>query len=82
MWKFRYRKEALKFLQKHELLEETKIKIVKFLKGERVDVKKMKGNWEGYLRLRIGNYRIIFKTDFKNNLVDIIKAGPRQEIYK
>jgi len=42
----------------------------------------MKGNWEGYLRLRIGNYRIIFRIDFDNNIVDIVKAGSREEIYK
>jgi len=82
MWKFVYRKQAFKFLEQNKLLEETKIKIIKFLKGERVDIKKMKGNWEGYLRLRIGNYRIIFRIDFDNNIVDIVKAGSRQEIYK
>jgi len=82
MWKFVYRKQAFKFLEQNKLLEETKIKIIKFLKGEKVDIKKMKGNWEGYLRLRIGNYRIIFRIDFDKNIVDIVKAGSREEIYK
>ncbi len=43
------------------------------------DVKKLT-NREAY-RMRIGNYRLIFETDF-NSFINILHIGHRKHIYK
>ena len=70
----RFRKQALKSLQKsddemsaevREKLDQiddffTKLSILPF---SEFDLKKMKGEWAGFYRLRIGSIRIILKID-------------------
>ena len=51
----------------------------RFSKGERVDIKKLKGRQEEY-RIRIGNYRIIL-TKKENNVFLITDLGKRENIY-
>ncbi|MCD6362457.1 MAG: type II toxin-antitoxin system RelE/ParE family toxin [Synergistetes bacterium] len=82
IWKFRYRKQAFSFLNGHDLLEPVRDKIASYISGERVDIKKLKGRWRGFLRLRIGKVRVVFKLDVENKIVEIYKAGLRGEIYK
>jgi len=36
---------------------------------------------EDYYRLRVGNYRIIFKKEEKELIIIIIRIGHRKEIY-
>jgi len=43
-----------------------------------LDVKKLKGT--NYLRLRVGDYRVIF--DVQGNTIIILKVGHRRKIYK
>ncbi|WP_022853032.1 type II toxin-antitoxin system RelE family toxin [Thermodesulfatator atlanticus] len=81
MWKFKYRKQAFIFLKENNLLEKIRDKLIEFLKGERVDVKRLKGEWKGFLRLRIGRVRVIFKLDSENKVIEIYKAGFRGKIY-
>ena len=76
-----FRKPAIKFLKKSNYEEIEKIResiksiaiaveepgIIPFTE---LDIKKMKGDWKGYYRLRVGKNRIIFAVDF--NSKDII----------
>jgi len=43
--------------------------------------KAMKGQWKGYFRLRIGDYRAIYRLDRKAQTVIIHLIGHRREIY-
>ena len=43
------------------------------------DIKKLKG--ESAFRLRVGDYRIIFDIDIKNNIIYILRLGHRKNIY-
>jgi len=45
-----------------------------------VDVKKLKGSWTGYYRIKKGKIRIIF--DYKNKAVFIEKIDFRGDVYK
>ena len=54
IWKFKYRKQAFSFLKENDFVEIVKDKIINYIRGEKVDIKKLKGNWEGFLRLRVG----------------------------
>lgn len=45
-------------------------------------VKQLRGEWEGYLRYRIGNYRLIYRVDDTQIIVYAIDFGSRGDIYK
>jgi mRNA interferase RelE/StbE len=59
-------------------------KFIEYLYGkdENSDVKKMKGDWKGYHRIRIGKTRIILKTDFEKKVIFIDRIDFRGTIYK
>jgi mRNA interferase RelE/StbE len=42
----------------------------------------MAGEWAGYHRIRLGDIRIIFWFDVKNDIVYVDHLGPRGDIYK
>jgi mRNA interferase RelE/StbE len=42
----------------------------------------MRGNWEGFYRLRIGKIRIVFLVDIDSAEIEIYTIGTRGDIYK
>ena len=44
--------------------------------------KRLKGNKTGYVRYRVGNYRIICSIYDEKLIIEIINAGYRREVYK
>ncbi len=89
----RFRKQAIKFLEKSnpEELENIReqIKLITIAVEEQgiipfteLDIKKMKGDWQGFYRLRVGKNRIIFKVDFDLKDITIFVIGARGDIYK
>ena len=48
---------------------------------EKYDIKKMKGLPNTY-RIRVGAYRVVYKVDFKEKLVVIVKIDTREKVYK
>ncbi|WP_269086997.1 type II toxin-antitoxin system RelE family toxin [Moorena bouillonii] len=42
----------------------------------------MKGNWEGFYRLRIGKVRVIFTVDLTLADIEIYTIGFRGNVYK
>jgi len=44
------------------------------------DVESLRGEWLGYYRLRVGDYRVIFRPI--DGGLEIIAVGHRSEIYK
>jgi mRNA interferase RelE/StbE len=47
-----------------------------------LDIKKMKGEWEGFYRLRVGKIRVIFTVSLDSADVEIFTIGSRGDIYK
>ncbi|HEY9800045.1 MAG TPA: hypothetical protein V6D25_06770 [Leptolyngbyaceae cyanobacterium] len=47
-----------------------------------LDIKKMKGEWEGFYRLPVGKNRIIFTVDIETKNIEIYVIGARGDIYK
>lgn len=45
-------------------------------------MKKLKGSWAGYYRIRKGKIRIIFDVDYKNKAVFIEKIDFRGDVYE
>jgi len=81
-WKLTCKKQAWKFLNERRIFEKVEMKILGYIKGEKQDIKRLKGNWEGFLRLRMGGVRVIFEIDVDNQIIRIVKAGFRGKIYK
>ena len=80
MYRIVVKKPAQKFIEKLPLNERRRIveAIEKLPGGE--DIKPLKGH-PGMLRLRVGNYRIIYTVDNGELTVYVIDAGNRGEIY-
>jgi mRNA interferase RelE/StbE len=53
------------------------------MKGKQisVDVKKLKGDWQGFYRMRKGELRIIFELDFDEHLIYIARVDHRGGVY-
>ena len=81
-WKIEYRKQAYNFLKQAYLISETEEEIIRFIRGDKRDVKRLKGKWQNCLRLRIGKVRVIFKIDTDRYFIEIVRAGFRGKIYK
>ena len=47
-----------------------------------LDIKKMKGEWEGFYRLRVGKIRVIFTVSLDSADVEIYTIGARGDVYK
>lgn len=79
MYKIIIKKKAKKFID--NLPKNERLRIVKAIEllpnGE--DIKKLKGH-SNLLRLRVGDYRIIYTVDNGELIIYIIDAGNRGEI--
>ena len=45
-------------------------------------IKQMLGDWDGYYRIRVGQWRIIFWYDPAEDIVYVDHIGPRGDVYK
>lgn len=63
---------------------ETAVRILKLLmeygQSGAGDVRSLSGEWQGYLRIRIGDYRVIFSVSSAE--ITILRVGHRSEIYR
>ncbi|WP_320073095.1 type II toxin-antitoxin system RelE/ParE family toxin [Nostoc sp. MG11] len=39
------------------------------------------GEWSGFYKLRVGDYRVIYEFEIESQLIIITKVGHRSEIY-
>ncbi|GBF81959.1 type II toxin-antitoxin system RelE family toxin [Aphanothece sacrum] len=89
----KFRKNAIKFL---ESLDEKarekirqKLKILVYSVDDQaiipfndLDIKKMKGNWEGFYRLHIGTIRVIFTVELTLGNIEVYRIGFRGDVYQ
>lgn len=84
----KFHKQAIKFLQKANPEDLARIQgqlsqlliavaeqgVIPFTD---LDIKKMKGEWEGFYRLRVGKIRVIFTVSLDSADVEIYTIGAR-----
>ena len=90
-WKLIYHRNAIKFLKKLEKEKREHIldKLYELLnsieKGilpiRTMDIKRLKGKWEGFFRLRVGELRIIFRIDVESKKILIYNIHFREKSY-
>ena len=80
MYQIIIKKAAKKFIDRLPTNEKRRIisAIERLPNGE--DIKKLKGH-DGLLRLRVGEYRIIYTVDHGELIVYVIDAGNRGQVY-
>lgn len=80
MYRIIVKKKAKKFIDKLPMNEKKRVvaAIEQLPNGE--DIKQLKGH-AGLLRLRVGEYRIIYTVDNGELIVYVIDAGNRGQIY-
>ena len=45
-----------------------------------LDIKKMRGDWEGFYRIRIGKIRVIFTLTANSKDIEVFKIGFRGDV--
>lgn len=87
-WRIDTSKSVEKFLVKNELtrneIHELVEKAIRYFQGGsiNIDIKKLKGAWRGFYRIRTGRVRLIVEFDFANSVVFIEEADWRGNVYK
>jgi mRNA interferase RelE/StbE len=87
-WRIDLSKNAEKFLSKNELtideVRELVGRAMRYFRGEdiNIDIKKLKGSWKGFYRVRTGRIRIIAEFNFENSAVFIEEIDWRGNAYK
>ncbi len=86
-WEISFSNSSLKFIEKENITEgdvvEVARKTILKFQGEdlNVDIKKLKGKWTGFYRIRIGKLRIIAEFNFDNFSVLIEEIDWRGRVY-
>lgn len=87
-WRVDFSRDALKFLHQNNIkenfiIDKIKLALEKF-KGENinVDIRKLKGSWEGFYRIRFSKLRIIVEFQFEICRAYIDKIDWRGNVYK
>ncbi|MBE6845449.1 MAG: type II toxin-antitoxin system RelE/ParE family toxin [Ruminococcus sp.] len=74
-------KRARKFIEKQPINQQKRILKAVMCLPDNGDIKQLKGD-TGYYRLRVGDYRIIYKVEHNILTVIVTDAGNRGQIYK
>ena len=86
-WSIEYSRDADHFIETEGIQAEVKKQIEGFLRKLRgelvnIDVKKLKGEWKGYFRIRKGRLRIIFSIDTSSRSLYVERIDFRGDAYK
>ena len=86
-WKLKYTNQAARFLEKTSIesidsVIGKAIRKVLFIENTNINIRKMKGKWKDFYRIRQGNLRIIIKFEVKDQTVLIYRIGLRGNVYK
>lgn len=89
-WELKINKSAKKYLEKIETKKKEYIlQHIRELKNwvenrsqSILDIKALKGQWEGKFRLRSGNIRVIFEVFLSERQIKIFYIGPRGDVYQ
>jgi mRNA interferase RelE/StbE len=86
-WTIEYSRSSDEFIAREDISLVVGEQIESFLKkmrGEKIniDVKKLKGKWKGYLRIKKGKLRVIFTVNFGDRVLYVERVDFRGKAYK
>jgi len=84
-WKVKFTPEGKEDLK--NLDREVKQRILKKLKWlqqnfDEIAPLPLSGKWQGFFKLRVGKWRVIYKKDSSKNLIVVFVIGKRDKVYK
>ena len=88
MWQIKLSKQANSFAEQERISDDRILalakKVINHIHGEaeNIDIKKMKGGWKGYHRVRIGKIRMILRIDFNKHVIFVDRIDFRGNVYK
>lgn len=86
-WRLDLSRNAEKFIERNRLpietVRELTSKAIRYFRGEdvNVDIKKLKGRWAGFYRIRSGRMRIIAEFDFERSAICVEEIDWRGNVY-
>ncbi|KJR42561.1 plasmid stabilization system [Candidatus Magnetoovum chiemensis] len=91
-WQIEIKPKAFKFFETQDNITQNRLKqtlstLIDYLDAgimpfKEMDIKRLSGEKEGFMRLRVGTIRLIFKLDINYRTLKIYAAGYRGDIYK
>jgi len=81
-------KQADRFAEKEGITDDEIVsmiqKFINYSKGLdiNIDVKRMKGKWKGYHRIRIGKIRMLLRMNIKERTIFIDRIDNRGSVYR
>ncbi len=87
-WELKISNSAEKFIKNQKIEAKELIiiakKIANYFQGNNlnIDIKKLKGKWKGFYRVRKGKIRIILRFDFDKLIIFVEEVGYRKDIYE
>ncbi len=86
MYKIEFIKEAYEEFKKldkpvQRIIKEKLDLLVKNPEALKNNIKPLKGDYWGLYRLRVGNYRVVYKMEREKLIILIVRVGHRREIY-
>jgi mRNA interferase RelE/StbE len=86
-WNIEYSKRADNFIEEHGIRDNIRESIKSFIfkitgLNINVDIKKLKGEWAGYYRIRKGKIRVILKPDIELRTIFVDVVDFRGNVYK
>ncbi|MBI3398248.1 MAG: type II toxin-antitoxin system RelE/ParE family toxin [Deltaproteobacteria bacterium] len=86
-WNIEYSKRAIDFTELHGMRDKVRESVKNFIiritgSSNNIDVKKLKGEWSGYYRIRKGKVRIIVKPDIESRTIFVDTVDFRGNVYK
>ena len=83
MFDVKHSNQSEKFLRKADKTLAKRItEMIERLREEPIihDTKRIEGS-HGVFRVRVGDHRVLYEVDYKNNLIGIIKIDKRSKVY-
>lgn len=89
----KFHNRAVKFLDKIDGKDKERIRLkIGSLVGaieeqgiipfKELDIKRLEGEWEGFLRMQLGKMRIIFRIDKEEDILLVYEINCRGDVYK
>ena len=86
-WNIEYSKRARDFIEEHGIRDKVRDSVNGFILritglNINIDVKKLKGAWEGYYRIRKGKVRIVLRASSVSRTIFVDIVDFRGSVYK
>jgi mRNA interferase RelE/StbE len=91
--RIKFHNRAVKFLDKLDEKDKERIRLklkslVSAIEAQGIipfkelDVKRLEGEWKGFLRMRLGKVRVIFRIDKEEDVLLVYEIDYRGDVYK